>query len=677
MNREKIGRYEIVSELGRGAMGIVHKGHDPNIDRFVAIKTLSLAALDVDSAQLEHRFRIEAQAAGRLTHPNIVSIYEFGEDAEHAFIAMEYVDGCTLSELENRGNLLGVNQILDIMDKVLNALQYAHDKGVVHRDIKPSNIMYTQNGDVKIADFGIARMESSTRTQVGTVLGTPGYMSPEQILGESVDNRTDIFSAGILLYELLTGERAFASTNITSTSYKIVHTELPPPSKLCLNVPAAFDTVVAKALAKQRDGRFQTADQFSLALQSIRSVCASSISDQAQPMPVAEETVVQQRIDTGSGDGPTTVVMSVIPPVDNEATGSSERPAAVRSGKSVKTANSGFWKIAGIGMVLIGSASFYWGFVGKSYRPMLEEPGAGQKEIVANESVISPDPPVASEQHLPGTTFKDCESCPTMVVIPPGVFFQGSSENEPHREQSEGPIRQVEISYPLAVGVIEITRRQFANFVAESSYTMKGCWVYDGDWKRQPASDWRSPGFVQTSDHPVTCVSWNDAQAYIDWLSEKAGKQYRLLSESEWEYTARAGSATVRNRVGNMGSACRFANVADKAAEENYPGWKVNNCNDRHVFTAPGSLFEANDFGVNDTLGNVFEWVADCWNTNYEAAPTDGSPWFDGECDKRILRGGSWYSRPNFVRAAYRNRFTAGHRSSSFGFRVARALESG
>ncbi|MEJ2646363.1 MAG: serine/threonine-protein kinase, partial [Gammaproteobacteria bacterium] len=288
---QKIGKYEIVSELGRGAMGVVYKGLDPVINRYVAIKTVIRQGGGAEAAELAERFKQEAQAAGRLNHPAVVGVYDYGEDGDQAYIVMEFVDGSTLSELSKYSGVFDVEGIIDLMVKVLDGLNFAHSKGIVHRDIKPSNIMRTADGEVKITDFGIARIESSELTQIGTVIGTPGYMSPEQLMGQRVDHRSDIFSCGILLYELLTGERAFASTNVTSTIYKVVHTELPPVSKICPTVPAAMDPALARALAKNPGDRYQSAQEFAQALEAV--LRTAPVPAVAAPAPEDERTVIR------------------------------------------------------------------------------------------------------------------------------------------------------------------------------------------------------------------------------------------------------------------------------------------------------------------------------------------------------------------------------------------------
>ena len=183
---------------------------------------------------------------------------------------------------------------------------------------------------------------------------------------------------------------------------------------------------------------------------------------------------------------------------------------------------------------------------------------------------------------------------------------------------------------------------------------------------------WRSPGYEQDDSHPVTCISWNDAQSYLHWLADKTGRKYRLLSASEWEYAARAGIANNAATAVDPTRICESANVADLTTGATYPGWAHFDCKDNFIHTAPVGSFQANAFGIYDMIGNVFEWVTDCWNDTYAQAPLDGSAWMDGDCGQRVLRGGSWFTPPRYVRAAFRNRFDADYRGSSFGFRVAR-----
>ena len=280
-----------------------------------------------------------------------------------------------------------------------------------------------------------------------------------------------------------------------------------------------------------------------------------------------------------------------------------------------------------------------------------------------------------------------------MVAIPAGTFDMGGGAAEQQREsipekmaESERPVHRVSIEYPLAVSRYEITRGEFAAFVAARPLTDEaaGCSVIDaaaGKWTTIAARSWRNPGFNQTDRHPVVCVNWNDARAYVAWLSSITGKHYRLLSEAEWEYAARAGASTSRFWGDGRDDACRHANVADltRAAVQHVPAPTpelVFQCHDGYVQTAPVGHFTANAFGLYDVNGNVWEWTADCLSANYLDAPTDGSARSDGDCSKHMDRGGSWVNSPKYLRLAVRHADVTTIRNDVLGFRVARRLEA-
>ena len=262
---ERLGKYPITGILGRGAMGVVYRGFDPVIKRTIALKTVRRDLIEDDSLAewMSARFRNEAQAAGRLAHPAIVSVYEYGEDDDYAYIAMEYVEGNSLRDYFARGTRFAEADSVSVMVQLLEALHHAHELGVVHRDVKPSNLIITANGKVKIADFGIARLESTNLTQTGAVLGTPGYMAPEQYLGESIDHRVDIFAAGVVFYQLLTGRAPFAGPSDAATMYKVCNEDAAPVSQVGSNPAwAVYDPIVARALARRADRRFPAAALF-------------------------------------------------------------------------------------------------------------------------------------------------------------------------------------------------------------------------------------------------------------------------------------------------------------------------------------------------------------------------------------------------------------------------------
>src|SRR5581483_2863149 len=267
---ERLGKYHIRRILGRGAMGVVYEGFDPDIERSVAIKTIRMDAVDRELAeQYTARFRNEARAAGRLHHPNIIAIYDYGEQPPIAYIAMEFVDGVGLRDYASRRPEFDFAELTALMSQLLDALEFAHERGVIHRDIKPTNLIVNRNAVLKVADFGIARMDTSNLTTAGMVIGTPSYMSPEQCLGKEVDARADIFSAGVVLYELLTGQKPFTGS-VPSIAFKICHEQAVPPSQISpLRLPRAVDEVVAHAMAKDPHARYPSARAFKEALQKL------------------------------------------------------------------------------------------------------------------------------------------------------------------------------------------------------------------------------------------------------------------------------------------------------------------------------------------------------------------------------------------------------------------------
>ncbi len=256
-----VGRYEILMELGRGAMGTVYKGRDPKINRLLAIKTIRFSDEFEDDQlkEIKERFFTEAELAGKLSHPGIVAIHDIGEDYDLTYMAMEFLDGEDLEKYCKKGSLLPIRKLLDIIAETADALEYAHNNGVIHRDIKPANIMLLKNGRVKVTDFGIAKSMSASKTRSGIILGTPNYMAPEQIMGRQIDARSDIFSLGVVFFQLLTGDLPFRGDNLNSLFYKVTQVKHPSPSKINPKVIKPCEQILDKALAKNPDHRFQKA----------------------------------------------------------------------------------------------------------------------------------------------------------------------------------------------------------------------------------------------------------------------------------------------------------------------------------------------------------------------------------------------------------------------------------
>lgn len=280
---KKLGKYQVTRELGRGAMGVVYEAFDPLIERTVAIKTILKSSVDKsETEEAFSRFRREARAAGRLSHPKIVAIYEYGEDDDMAFIVMELIRGKELKDYFDREDSFSLHDGVRIVMQILDALDYSHTHGVVHRDIKPANVLITRDGKVKIADFGIAKIDSSMLTQAGAVMGTPTYMPPEQFMGAEVDQRADIYSTGVILYQFLTGLRPFTG-GVISVMHQVINQDPTPPSHINPNVPPELDAVVKKAMAKKPEDRYQTVAEFMTALKLA-----------GQALPAAQESGSQQ-----------------------------------------------------------------------------------------------------------------------------------------------------------------------------------------------------------------------------------------------------------------------------------------------------------------------------------------------------------------------------------------------
>jgi len=296
---ERLGKYPLLGVIGKGSMGVLYKTVDPHIKRPVALKTIRRDLLEEDGTEnFPARFRNEAQAAGGLAHPGIVAVYEYGEDETYAYIAMEYVEGRSLRECFEQRVAFSVAQVVDIVSQLLEALQYAHERGVWHRDVKPANILLMADGRVKVTDFGIARIESSMLTQVGAIMGTPGFIAPEMYLGDSFDSRIDVFAAGVVLYQLLAGAPAYTGT-AEKVMFKVCY-ETPVPPSVAGRLPSLqpFDAVVLRALARDPAERFTTAGQFLQALRDAHAQFSGPAS--------SDETIIRPRAGASSPSRPGT-----------------------------------------------------------------------------------------------------------------------------------------------------------------------------------------------------------------------------------------------------------------------------------------------------------------------------------------------------------------------------------
>ncbi len=377
---KRFGRYEIISEIGRGAMGVVYKARDPKIDRFVAVKAISLSGQNPEEErEYRHRFFQEAQAAGRLLHPGIVAIFDTGEEPENhvAYIVMEYIAGQSLDRLlSGNSKKLSLNTALLLAGELAEALDHAHAQGVVHRDMKPANILVTKEGHAKIADFGIAKLDVTNRTLPGEVLGTPAYMSPEQLEGEPVDGRSDLFSLGAILYRMVTGYGPFQGNSAATVCFKVANRDPLRATSFDYDLPPELDAIIGRAMAKDAAQRYQRGLEFALDLKQLR--------ERGQAEPKGANNALRfsrtEEVITWSGSRLTAAGAARRA---NSKTSSWWRMPAVRVGT-----------VAAVAAVMLSLFAYYHGHRGRSSTQTSSPPVVAS--VIETPLAAASDPPVAT-----------------------------------------------------------------------------------------------------------------------------------------------------------------------------------------------------------------------------------------------------------------------------------------
>ncbi len=677
---DRIGKYSIVGEIGRGGMGVVYRGVDPYIGRTVAIKTIRLDTLGRERGREDalKRFLREAQAAGNLSHPNIVTIYDVGEHEGLIYIAMEHIEGSSLESLLEAGRAFTLEEIAGLFSQLASALDYAHGRGIIHRDIKPANILVGPDLKVSIVDFGIARTAASTMTQTGMLMGTPRYMSPEQIGGRRIDHRSDVFSLGAILYELLARRNPFEGDSITTVIYKIMHADLEPLSAFNKDLPPGLEEVVARALARDPEERYRSGAELLAGLQGcLRTAGPAATGTAVEKIPDPGQTL---RLPADSGPVPR------------------PRPAALRGRRLalalavlaaalavayavLRLARSGAVSGAAGGEIVATGGE-------QPAAPALGKPEGGDvvPPAPAAEAVATPpagQPTAAAEMPAAGVSAKDAAMTPrpareekkdavaaaeakvqtpvaaaaaeiaplaaarnrwgyleatlfngtTVVQIPAGEFTVGSPSGE--GDEDEHPAHRVFIS-GFWLGKTEVTFRQFDAFCADTGRARPD----DGGWGR--------------GTRPAINVTWEDADAYCRWLSARSGRSFRLPSEAEWEKAAhgrypwgrRPPDPSLLNMKGNQ---------------------------DGQAFTAPVGAYPAgaSPYGILDLAGNAWEWTGDWYDAAYYRNSPGKDPRGPAMGQTRAVRGGSWANGPELVRSANRSSEIPANRLNVLGFRVA------
>jgi formylglycine-generating enzyme required for sulfatase activity/tRNA A-37 threonylcarbamoyl transferase component Bud32 len=600
-------RFLLEELIGQGGMSQVYRAIDQRKVEArsrtpeVAVKLLDMTGLAEESAFMVAQR--EAQKLQSLSHPNIVRVNDFDRDRDSGvlFTTMEYLTGQPLSLkiIELRGDGMPVELAFEYISKMGEALQYAHDHRIVHADFKPSNVFITEDGRVKVIDFGIARAfrrpedNPEDRTIFDPrVLGalTPAYASPEMIENHEPDPRDDIYSLACVAYELLTGVHPFSRAKATDA----------------------------------RDGQMVPS----------RPACLSRRQWQAMRSALAFDRAHRTRS------------------VEEFLDGLLPKPSRI-----------GVW-VAG-GAIAAGLVATIWLW----QLERVPEPAPVTESVPTPVEPVPVTEPEVVEIPAPGTLITDCDDCPTVAVLPTGSARVGAAPGD-DAYAFEYPLHEVTIDRVIAMGTGEVTVAEFRAFLADTARSLSGgCRTVEKGWEIDPDRSWESPGFDQTDQHPVTCVSWFDAKEYVTWLSDRAEARYRLPSEAEWEYAARMGIG------GAAGVGCKNANVADASVLATYPDFDALGCDDGHPFTAAAESMAPNAWGLANMSGNLFEWTEDCWNDSYEGAPTDGGARSSGTCDFRVLRGGSWFTAPREARVTYRNRHPRDYRSNTFGFRVVREMQ--
>jgi formylglycine-generating enzyme required for sulfatase activity/tRNA A-37 threonylcarbamoyl transferase component Bud32 len=606
----RLGAYRVLKVLGAGGMGLVLQGEDPMLKRAVALKVMrpELAA----GKDARERFLREAQATAAIEHPHIIHVYQVAEDRGVPFLAMPFLKGEPLDARLKRQPRLPVEEVISLGKQIAEGLAAAHKKGLIHRDIKPGNIwLEPHEGErgsgptnwVKILDFGLARAltgEDVNLTKTGMILGTPAYMAPEQARGEKVDGRCDLFSLGAVLYRMLTGEMPFKGSDTISILMALATEEPQPPRELNANIPPALADLVMQLLSKDPTGRPASAREVA---DRLGMLVGGRTEVSAPGFPLAGWR------------------------------GSKGRPR---------------WLLPVVGATaLLGLiVAVLFAFFRLSGRKVIDE----QLGPVSLAAVGDPEGTIVNSLGM------------KLVPIQPGSFWMGSPRTEADHKPDEQE-HEVHITRPFYVGMHKVTVGQYTAFVMDSGHitdsqrSEKGSFrrLPDGKWQVDPGTNWRNLGFEQTDEHPVVCVSINDATAFCLWLSAKEGKHYTLPTEAQWEYCCRAGSRKAFSFGDDEGELGQFAWFADNSGRATHPvGQK-----------------KPNAWGLYDVHGNAYERCVDVYDKEYYQNSPREDPMRFFSAPARTMRGGSWSQLARGCSSANRkgNLVSAGS-STDVGFRV-------
>ncbi len=623
---QSLGRYHILEQLGEGGMATVYKAFDTRLERDVAVKIIRVdkfGRLDIDG--ILKRFEREAKALARLTHPNIVHVNDYGEHEGIPYLVMDFLPGGTLKE--RMRSAVTWQAATRLIIPVASALDYAHQNKIIHRDVKPANILLTASGQPMLTDFGIAKILESeagqTLTGTGVGIGTPEYMAPEQGMGRKVDGRADIYSLGIVFYELVTGRKPYTADTPMAVVFKHISDPLPDPRQFVPNLPENIARVIFKALAKNPDDRYEEMSSFLSALEN--SMAPSDGSPLAPAATDASVTLDEFEVPQ-------------VHPTRNEV----PKPAALahqaktvmENGSPKKPSVMRYWPVGLIGIAILLLGTFLIGRMATFGATVTQT--AIVLAATDTPTDIPTDIPTNTPTEMPApspTPLVRQADKMAMVYVPAGSFMMGSDKNS-----YEKPVHQVTLS-AYRIDQTEVTNEKYELCVqtgicsAPSDKTSKTQSSYYGD--------------ANFAAYPVINVKWSQAKTYCEWVG------MRLPTEAEWEKAARGTD----DRTYPWGEGIDITRA-------NYNGTDT-----RAVGSYPSG---ASPYGALDMASNVWEWVAD-WYRPYPSGSAN-DPKGPETGDSRILRGGSWNNNYDNARSAYRDWFAPGYSSYNLGFRCARGV---
>ncbi len=702
--------YVIGEKLGQGGFGITYRGFDLKLHMKVAIKEyypgdLVGRSTDRNTVVLNSRedeelfgeglrtFLKEARTLAQMKHPHLVRVLNYFEMNGTAYLVMDCLEGENLATHLKRqpGGYLPWRAAVELVLPVLDGLRKVHDAGFMHRDIKPDNLYRTDEGLI-LLDFGTARQVTGSHTRSMLVF-TRGYAPYEQYLAGHLNRQgpwTDVYGMAATLYFMLTAQRPPPALDRKQNDLLQQPDLLEPARHFVPELPPALDAALGAALAVEPEQRLQSMAEFKQRLEAVLAA-----EERAEPPPP------EQRLEPVLPDEEKTVLVPLKP----------------RVGEQQPTQSNRRWRVAVVAVALIGLVGG-GAWIGLRFPPkrpespvvpvmppsIVETPPVVKPPAVEAPPVVKPlaveAPPVVKPPAVemppvvkpptvempvveaPAAAVIGLSLQPEMAPLPGGCFQMGSPASEKGRSEDERYHRVCVEAFEI--GKYEVTVGEFNRFVSATGYRTeaernigeKGCYAWsatEGRWGWREGVDWRQPGYEPSDAHPVVCVSWNDAVAYAVWLSQQTGRSYRLPTEAEWEYAARAGTTSARYWGDDPDRACRYANVADRTEGPGGHAWPVKHqCADQHWYAAPVGAFQANAWNLADLLGNAWEWTCSAYDGKYGGAETQCAE--KGATDSMAVRGGSWFYRPAWARTAHRDRNAPSRRHLDGGFRLARSL---